>query len=222
MTYGKTTNQMLDPERAADFNEIAQTLFFPIYPVIADQILKKTTIDHGSCLDVGSGPGHLAIALAALSDLNVCAMDNSRHMCRIAEENIKKYEMENRVRAVFGDVMEIPFSTGSMNLVVSRGSFFFWPNLSRSFSECLRILRPGGMAYIGGGFGNARLRDEIIAKMRLRDPEWEEKRNKWSQNCTPQKVRAALALAGVRDYDLCKDDSGYWVLFQKPEKYPHR
>ena len=205
-------------ESAADFNEIAQTIFFPIYPVIANQILERTGIEQGQCLDLGCGPGHLAIALATLSDLKVCAMDNSRPMLRIAEENIRKYRLERRVRAVFGDVMEIPFNTGSMDLVVSRGSFFFWPNLSRGFSECLRVIRPGGIAYIGGGFGNARLKDEIAEKMRVRDPEWKEKRNRWSQNCTPPKVRAALVFADIRDYDLNKDDSGYWIVFRKPLK----
>jgi len=205
-------------ESAVAFNEIAQTIFFPIYPVIANQILEKTGIDHGSCLDIGCGPGHLAIALATLSDLKVCALDNSRPMLRIAEENIQKYRLEHRVRAVFGDVMEIPFNTGSMDLVVSRGSFFFWPRLSRSFSECLRVLTRGGVACIGGGFGNARLRDEITAKMRVRDPEWEEKRELWYGNCSPPRVRAALALAGIRDYDLTNDDSGYWLMFRKPAK----
>lgn len=218
MKTSSATHPEYTEESAAGFNEIAQTIFFPIYPVIANQILEKTSIDHGVCLDIGCGPAHLAIALATLSDLKICAMDNSPPMLRIAGENIRKYRLEHRIRAVFGDVMEIPFNTGSMDLVVSRGSFFFWQNLSRSFSECLRVLRPGKMAYIGGGFGNERLRDEIIAKMRVRDPEWEEKRNRWYGNCPPSKVRAALSLAGIRKYDLMKDDSGYWVVFQKPEK----
>jgi len=200
---------------AAEFNEIAQTVFFPIYPVIANQILEKTGIDHGSCLDVGSGPGHLAIAIATLSDLTVYAMDNARPMNRIAMQNIARYRLDQRVYAVLGDVMEIPYDEASMDLVVSRGSFFFWGNLSKGFSECMRVLRPEGTAYIGGGFGNARLRDEISAKMRERDPAWEEKRQGWYRNCSPHIVRAALAAAGIREYDLIEDDSGYWVSFTK-------
>ncbi len=218
MARGTMKREEYTGESAAAFNDVAQTVFFPIYPVIANQILDKAGIDHGVCLDIGCGPAHLAIALATLSDLKICAMDNSPPMLRIAEENIRKYRLEHRIRAVFGDAMEIPFTTGSIDLVVSRGSFFFWQNLSRSFSECLRVLRPGGMAYIGGGFGNARLRDEIAATMRERDPGWEGKRSRWSQHCSPPKVRAALSLAGIRDYDLTKDDSGYWVLFRKPVK----
>jgi len=202
-------------QTAADFNEIAQTIFFPIYPVIAHQILKKANIDTGPCLDIGSGPGHLAIALATLSDLTVFAMDNSGPMLKIAEANVTKYRLERRVKPVFGDVKAIPFERESLNLVVSRGSFFFWENLTWGFAECMRVLKPGGMAYIGGGFGNARLRDEIIQRMRERDPGWEVKRRSWYRNCSPHIVRSALAAAGVCEYDLVQDESGYWVCFMK-------
>jgi SAM-dependent methyltransferase len=117
---------------------------------------------------------------------------------------------------VFGDVKAVPFERESMNLVVSRGSFFFWENLTRGFVECRRVLKPGGMAYIGGGFGNARLRDEFFLRMRDRDPEWEGKRQGWYANCNPPTVGSALAAAGIFEYDLIRDDSGYWVIFMKP------
>jgi SAM-dependent methyltransferase len=119
------------------------------------------------------------------------------------------------VRPVFGYVNTIPFNAASMDLVVSRGSFFFWENLSRGFSECLRVLRPGGMAYIGSGFGNARLRDMITIQMRERDPAWEEKKRDLYGKCNPPIVRSALAAAGIFEYDLIEDDSGYWVCFGK-------
>lgn len=200
---------------AADFNDVAKTIFFPIYPVIAHKILEKTGISTGSCLDIGTGPGHLAIALATLSDLTVYALDNNPAMQKIAETNVAEYRLGRRVRPVPGDVSGLPFGTGSMNLVVSRGSFFFWENLSRGFAECMRVLRPGGMAYIGGGFGNARLRNEIIEKMRSRDPSWEEERRERFRRCSPPVVRSALAGAGITRYDLILDDSGYWVCFGK-------
>jgi len=218
MATCQTKHPEYTEETANDFNEIARTIFFPIYPVIAHQILKKADIDSGSCLDVGSGPGHLAIALATLSDLTVFTLDNSEPMCRIARANVAKYRLERRVRPVSGDVQKIPFGNESMDLVVSRGSFFFWENLTRGFAECRRVLRPGGMAYIGGGFGNARLRDEIAVQMRERDPAWEEKRRGWYANCSPHLVRSALAASGIFEYDLIQDDSGYWVCFSKSEE----
>ena len=208
-------NTMQTEERAQYFNELAQTIFFPVYPVIAHQILKKADIDTGLCLDVGSGPGHLAIAIATLSNLTVFALDNDEPMCRIAEANVQKYRLEQRVRTTHGDVNAIPFGNASMNLVVSRGSFFFWKSLSRGFAECLRVLRPGGMAYIGGGFGNERLRDEIAGQMRERDTGWESDKRDRYKRCNPHIVRSALAAAGIFEYDLIDDESGFWIIFKK-------
>jgi ubiquinone/menaquinone biosynthesis C-methylase UbiE len=215
MDTGCMKDSMQTMERAEYYNELAQTIFFPVYPVIAHQILKRADIDTGLCLDIGSGPGNLAIAIATLSDLTVFAMDNSEPMCRVAEANVAKYQLERRVRTTLGEVNSIPFGDASINLVVSRGSFFFWENMSRGFSECMRVLRQGGMAYIGSGFGNARLRDEIVAKMHERDPEWEDKRRGWFRNCSPHIVRSALAAAGIFEYDLIDDDTGYWIYFTK-------
>jgi len=202
-------------ERAEYYNQLAQTIFFPVYPVIAHQILKRADIDSGWCLDVGSGTGHLAIALATLSDLMVFSMDSARPMCRVADANIRKYRLEPRVKPIFGSATRIPFDNAAMDLIVSRGSFFFWENLSLGFSEIMRVLRPGGMAYIGNGFGNARLRDEIALQMRERDPGWEETRQDLYDRCNPHVVRSALAAAGIFEYDLIEDDSGYWVIFTK-------
>ncbi len=49
---------------ATEFDQIARTVFSPVYPVIADLIRKKTGITSGKCLDAGCGGGYLGIALA--------------------------------------------------------------------------------------------------------------------------------------------------------------
>ncbi len=51
------------------YDEPPRTYGFCIYPVIANQILERTGITRGACLDVGSGPAPLAIALAWISNL---------------------------------------------------------------------------------------------------------------------------------------------------------
>jgi len=203
------------PENSVHYNDLVQTVFFPVYPVIAHQILKRADIDRGQCLDIGCGPGNLSLSLATLSDLRVFAMENSRNMCRIAKENIQKYRLDARVRPVFGHPEMIPFDDDCMDLVVSGGSFFFWKNLSAGFAECRRVLKPGGMAYIGGGFGTAELRDTIASRMRTIDPSWDAKCDDTYMRCHPKEVRAALAGAGISGYDLILDDSGYWIVFTR-------
>jgi ubiquinone/menaquinone biosynthesis C-methylase UbiE len=203
------------PENSLHYNDLVQTVFFPVYPVIAHQILKKANIDYGHCLDIGCGPGNLSLSLATFSDLKVFAMENSRNMCRIAKENIQKYRLEARIKPVFGHPEMIPFEDACMDLVVSGGSFFFWKNLPQGFAECRRVLRPGGMAYLGGGFGTGELRDTIASRMRSLDPLWDTACDDAYARCNPHQVRSSLAAAGVFEYDLILDDSGYWVVFTR-------
>ncbi|NMB77993.1 MAG: class I SAM-dependent methyltransferase [Methanomicrobiales archaeon] len=208
-----TALQMTDNFRSD--NELARSVFFPIFPVIAHQILTKADIDTGFCIDIGSGTGHLAIAIATLSNLTVFALDDSEKAGAIAGANVKQYGLSQRVRPMEGTVNLLPFGTGSVNLAVSRGSFFFWPSLSRGFSECLRVLRPGGLAYIGDGYGNARLQEEVWNQMSKRDPGWQSYQRDLYMRCNPHIIRSALAAAGIFEYELIDNDSGYWIVFRK-------
>lgn len=70
--WTQTKKPAFDRKGAVQMNEIAQTIFAPIYPVIARQALDITRINRGLCLDIGSGPAMLAIAVARKApDLNV-------------------------------------------------------------------------------------------------------------------------------------------------------
>ncbi|MBC7343666.1 MAG: methyltransferase domain-containing protein, partial [Clostridia bacterium] len=41
-----------------------------------------------------------------------------------------------------------------------QGFGVFWENLEKAFKEIHRVLAPGGIAYIGGGFGTSELKKE--------------------------------------------------------------
>lgn len=73
-------------EDARQYDTYARTTFARVYPVIANQILERTGITKGTCLDVGSGPALLAIALSLLSDLRVTALDSSPAMYELTQE----------------------------------------------------------------------------------------------------------------------------------------
>lgn len=47
--------------------------------------------------------------------------------------------------------MRSPVGDEAFDLVVSRESYHFWQNLPTAFTEILRVMKPGGTAYIGGG-----------------------------------------------------------------------
>lgn len=202
---------------AQQYDEFARTTFARIYPVIADQILERTGITSGTCLDVGSGPASLAISLALLSDLRVFALDSSAGMFLLAQKNIRERCVDDRVIPLRGDVHAIPATDGSFGLVVSRGSYHFWRDLPVAFREIYRVLRPGGVAYIGGGYGSARIRDEVLAGRAERgvvDNPDNPVRDRF-RKFRPGEIEAAIGDAGIRNYRIIHDDSGFWILIRK-------
>ncbi|HQD25152.1 class I SAM-dependent methyltransferase [Methanoculleus sp. DTU007] len=203
-----------DREGAEHMDRIAKTVFAPVYPVLAEQILIRCGFSRGRCLDVGSGPGSLGIALAQASDLAVTLLDSSPDMLAIAEENVREAGLSDRVSPLRGDVHDIPLPAGSVDLVVSRGSVFFWEDLSRAFSEIYRVLAPGGRTYVGGGFGTAELRDAVAAAMTKENADWKSFRDKNLGPDNRERVAGVLADLGLH-HRIINDDSGLWVVIER-------
>ena len=197
------------------YDRIAREVFAPVYPVIAQQIRTQTGITQGVCLDIGTGGGYLGIALAAITDLEFYLMDKSPEMREIAWMNVAVSGLQNRVHTLCGDVHDIPRENGSIDLVISRGSLFFWEDKARAFAEIYRVLAPGGAAYIGGGMGTKELFDKIKVEMDKRrhdfslDPQGE----RFADH--REVYRLALAQAGIENYTMSRNGGGSWIQIWK-------
>ncbi|MGI6434710.1 MAG: class I SAM-dependent methyltransferase [Syntrophomonadaceae bacterium] len=200
---------------AVEFDRVAREVFAPVYPVLARQIIDRTGISNGSCLDVGCGGGYLGLALARISGLETILFDESQDMLNLAQEYIRHSGLESRVTTMLGDVHDISLKDESINLVVSRGSMFFWNDRGRAFREIYRILAPGGAAMIGGGFGSADLLREIEAKMLERDPEWKTKRQQRIGKAKVQDYREELNRADIPSPEIIQDEVGLWIVMRR-------
>ncbi|MDN7024831.1 class I SAM-dependent methyltransferase [Methanoculleus sp. FWC-SCC1] len=205
-----------DREGAQRMDRIAKTVFAPVYPVIAGQILERCGIARGRCVDIGSGSGSLAIALAGISGLAITLLDSSPDMLSVAAENLRETGFSDRCTLLKADVHNIPLPDASVDLVVSRGSVFFWDDLPPAFAEIYRILAPGGRTYIGGGFGSASLRDAIAAEMIRENPEWQTFREKNLGPENRERIGRVLAELGV-PHRIVNDGSGFWIMLEKEQ-----
>ncbi len=68
-----------------EFDKIAREVFAPIYPVIAEQIIARTGINKGCCLDIGCGGGYLGLALAQITELEMVLFDELAEMLDLAQ-----------------------------------------------------------------------------------------------------------------------------------------
>ena len=207
-----------DKKGAQKMNETAKTVFAPVYPVIAQNALSVTGISQGVCIDLGSGPGMLAIAMAqAAPEMKVVSFDFSGDAREIARGNINEAGLRNRIEVAEGDVHAMPFEDGYADLIVSRGSMFFWDDLKAAFQEIFRVLAPGGATYIGGGFGSRELRERVVEEMLRRDPNWDCYAKKKADEEDRRRFREMFKDIGVNAYRIIDDETGFWIVLLKME-----
>jgi SAM-dependent methyltransferase len=128
---------------------------------------------------------------------------------------------DDRVSAIYADAVALPFHDAYADIIVSRGSFQFWKNLQAAFAEIYRVLKPGGVAFIGRGFSDTlplKLAGEIRARQRERGfaPEYD-------VPATAQAMKTILENLKIEDYKIRipnpSNDSdvnyGIWVEFHK-------
>ena len=200
---------------ALEFDRMAREVFAPVYPVLAEQIINRTGISQGYCLDIGCGGEYLGLALARISEFETILFDESQDMLNLAQGYISQSGLESRAKTLLGDVHAMSLADESINLVVSRGSMFFWENRVQAFREIYRVLAVGGMAMIGGGFGNVELLREIEKKMLEKDPEWKEKRRQRIGKAKIEVYREELEQAGISSFEIIQDEAGLWIVIRK-------
>lgn len=202
-------------KNAVEYDQIAREVFAPIYPVIARKIKNKTGITDGVCIDIGSGGGYLGIEMARISNLYVYLLDKSQEALNVAEKNIVDFSLQRKMKTILADVHEIPMLDQSVDLIISRGSIIFWEDQAKALKEIYRILAPGGIAYIGGGFGKKELKEQIAEEMQRRNQEW--LGGKIDKSCLDyvEVYAKALHLAGIPQYKIIKEEVGLWIIIRK-------
>jgi ubiquinone/menaquinone biosynthesis C-methylase UbiE len=204
-----------DKEGAERYANTAEKVFAPLYPILARQLIERFNITSGVCIDIGSGTAALAIELARISNLTVYALDHADEIQNIAERKVIEAGMKKRVKITRADVLEMPFADNFADLIVSRGTVFFWKQLHMAFSEIYRVLKPGGNACIGSGSGSKKLKEEIIRKMLERNPDFERNGKKRFNPEVEKRIKDAVEKSIIPEYKAVKDDTGFWIVFTK-------
>ena len=137
-------------------------------------------LELGDVLDVGSGDGAAACALAPYCKSLTC-IDTSARMIDAARERLHKLK---QVTAQVADVHELPFASGSFDAVLMFHTLTYAENPPRALAECARVLRPGGRLVVL--CLDEHRQHEVTAPYGERHPGF-----------TPAKVRELLAATGL-------------------------
>ncbi|MDR1300868.1 MAG: class I SAM-dependent methyltransferase [Treponema sp.] len=202
-------------EKARAFDQVAESVFAPIYPVIASRLLDLAGVRQGQCLDIGCGGGHLGLAVAKDFMGTVILLDVNPHALAIAARRIP-WEAQGRINVLQGDVHAMPLEEASVDLALSRGAMWFWEK-EASLKEIWRILAPGGVAVLGGGYGSAPLKQAIYQTMSVRNHEdFGEQQEKRMQGAAPEDYAQVMERLGIGIPTCIHEESGDWLLFRKP------
>ncbi|MFW5882483.1 MAG: class I SAM-dependent methyltransferase [Planctomycetota bacterium] len=127
------------------------------FPSVAHDVIAYCGDGSGRVwVDLGSGAGGLGFALLdRLRDATLVLVDPNADTAGQALAAARRRGVAARVVVVIAPAEAIPLAEGSVDVVVSRGSFYFWSDRAQGLREVWRILRPGGRAMIGGGLGSA-------------------------------------------------------------------
>ena len=148
-------DERFTPEAARRMINASQELLSPGYNPLAKQIVADYDLADkafGIGIDLGSGPGKLIVELCRYTRIHWINADINPHFFAHFYAEADKQGFANRVSAIFADAQALPFRDNYADIIVSRGSYHLWEDKLMAFSEIMRVLKPGGVAYIGRGF----------------------------------------------------------------------
>jgi len=205
------------------------------YGTVAEDVIDFCGRDGGrTWVDLGSGPGGVGLALLEKVPVGIMIfVDPSPDALGRALGSARERGSGTRAVAVVGSAESIPFPDESVDVVVSRGSFYFWQDRAQGLREAWRILRPGGRAMIGGDLGRqypewAR-REFIRRKREFAAADGPEAAREFTEARSPETFRQIAVEAGLPSFEvigeggLDPDDAdtgiGIWVRFTKEAEH---
>jgi ubiquinone/menaquinone biosynthesis C-methylase UbiE len=135
-------------EEATAYNELERLFGEILFQGFAESAVRMG-VTTGRVLDVGTGPGRIAIRIAKLNPvLSIDAIDLSKSMLSLAEQNAREQGIGDRIRFSLGDAKQIPFADHIFDLVVCHNMLHQLPDPLVTVREIDRVTKPDGAILI--------------------------------------------------------------------------
>lgn len=148
-------------------------LWKKVYPYLASQIMEEYQRNSGSILELGPFSCGISRELMVLyPEFKVTIAAESPNVIEYIDEEIDGFGLSEKIDIIETSYNSLVFSDDRFDLVILRGGFFLLDSGGQLFREIFRVLKPGGMAFVGGGYGKdipLELIAEIADKSRERN-----------------------------------------------------
>ena len=166
--------------------------------------LSHVSINEGDIiLDVGCGGGKTVNVLTrAATRGKVYGIDYSKASIAVARRTNRKFIGEGRTEILQASVASLPFPDNLFNLITAVETYYFWPDIVKSFAEIRRVLKPGGSV--------------LLINEAYRDDRFEKRNAKWARliglTCyLPEEFREFLHEAGYSSVQVEVFENENWI-----------
>ena len=187
--------------------EEINSLWVSVYPFMAEYVFAVSGVRSGDVLDLGPFAGGLAGSLLAKgTGLRAKVVDESGRVLGWAAQWASDLGCSSRLTTRCAPIEPIPEVDASFDIVMVRGAFFFLTPLL--LQEVKRVLRPGGFAWVGGGYGPL-TPDAIIAPIAERSKKLNDAIGKRWVNV--EEAKNLLITTGLTSSARLSTEGGLWI-----------
>ncbi len=188
------------------------TLWEPVYPHLIKQIHELYSRSDGNILEIGPFCGMVFFLQTEKMGNSFWIATFPKGMRDFFHQEAKKRKLEDKIEIVETDSSLKGIKGSSIDLAIFRGAFFF-PSLFRvNLSAIYRVLRPNGIAFVGGGFGKY-TPNRVIEKIGKRSRDLNLQLGK--MEITEDDLRQRIKANNLEGKAKILSEGGLWVVMRK-------
>ena len=189
------------------------SLWSKTHSYIVAQIMEGYQRDSGSVLELGPFSGGISLELARLyPGLNITIADESPQVVDYLEKKIVASGLAQGIAMKRTDLNQLAFNDCQFDLVIFRGALFFLDKKENLLRETFRVLREGGMAFVGGGHGKGvpqKLIDEVADELRQLNKSLG---GRWVR---VEELEQLIKKSGLSGNCRIEEEGGVWLVIRK-------
>ena len=190
-------------------------LWRKIYPYLASQIMERYQRDSGAVLELGPFSGGISVELAKRHPgLDITIADESSQGLEGIKEEIRTEGLSGVIVIRKSVLDPLVFENSEFDLVISRGVFFFLDEEGDLLREIFRVLKDGGMAFVGGGYGKDTL-PGLINEIADESRELNDRLGRTRVRI--EELEKIITRSGVDDHCKIVEEGGLWVVIDKAD-----
>lgn len=128
-------------------------LWEPVYPYLAKQIHELYGRRDGNILEIGPFCGLIFAMQKEKIGSSFLIATFPPGMSDFFCQEVMKRKLEDKIKIIETDTSLNGIEDNKIDLAIFRGAFFFPSLFKVNLSAIYRVLRPNGIAFVGGGFG---------------------------------------------------------------------